>query len=300
VEKFAARYEQAFSTREFRRLARQLPLYMAIDDHEIDDNWSRDRLDEGRQAERLFFTAAASYAAYQYSHSPRNVAAPGFNYEFDAGGYPFLVLDTRTQRSHRGSGSPAILEDRQMTELERWLKDRKTRPGPKFIVTGSVLFPGLWRHHSPRPAGLPPHDELAADNWQMAQEQRRKVLAFLTTNEVRNVVFLSGDYHCSATATLKLGEKLKAYAVVSPPLYAPYVYANQQPHEVMRAESIAVNGQAVDVAALDALRGNGFADIEVLAQPGDTWLLRTTRYVLQLEDEHPGFTPVTRQLVLEG
>jgi hypothetical protein len=305
VEKFRLCYEQAFATREFGRLARQLPLYMAIDDHEIVDNWSQDRLAEGREAKRLFFAAMASYAAYQYSHSPRNrPGVPGFNYEFEAGGYPFVVLDTRTQRSRHGAGAPAILVQEQIDHLEQWLASwsgkGKDDGRPKFIVTGSVLFPGL-RCHDVRSPGRAQRSDVAADSWQMAQGQRRRILELLRTHATRNVVFVSGDYHCAATATLDLGAGLKAYAVASPPLYAPYTYANVQAHEIMRLESIPIvpiAGGAVEVAA-DILEGNGFADIRVAALAGAAWSLEVVNYRLRLEDEQPAFMPVARQFVLQ-
>src|SRR5262245_64917055 len=47
---------------------------------------------------------------------------------------------------------------------------------------------------------------------------------------------------------------------------------------------------AMHVAVLE---GNRFAP-----QRDDTWLLRTTCYVLRLEDERPAFRSVTRQFVL--
>jgi hypothetical protein len=131
----------------------------------------------------------------------------------------------------------------------------------------------------------------------MAQAQRRQVLELVRKHQTPNVVFISGDYHCSATATLDFGSGLKAYALICPPLYAPYVYANAQAHEVMRAETIGLGDGEVRVEA-EALDGNGFLDVRVAALGGARWTLDVVTYRLRVEDEQPDFTPVTRQFVL--
>jgi choline dehydrogenase-like flavoprotein len=293
IEKFRLRYEQAFGTREFRRLARQLPLYMTIDDHEIDDGWSTDRLCEGDAARRLFYTATSSFAAYQWSHSPRNIQAPGFNYQFDAGDHHFLVLDTRTQRS-RLSNPPTILDAQQLSQLKAWLARCKADPSgerrPKFIVTGSVLVPGFWRSNLPQ-------SDLRSDNWQMALAQRRIVLDLIRISGVSNVVFISGDYHCSATATLDFDNGVRAYAIVTPPLYAPFPYANAPAHAVMDEEEIELGTGSVQVVA-DVQDGNGFMDLRVDHRPQGDWSLEITNYHLRFEDRYPGFTPVATRFDL--
>jgi hypothetical protein len=288
VEKYRVRYEQAFASREFRRLARQLPLYMVIDDHEIDNDWSRDELAKGRDAESLFFTAMSSFAAYQWAYSPRNLAIPGFNYRFEAGGYRFLVLDTRTQRVRRGR--PAVLAEDQIRALEQWLTEAGSDGKPRFIVTGSVLAPGL-RNADPR------HADAAVDTWQMALAQRREVLDLVRKSGTRNVVFLSGDYHCAATAELDFGGALMGYAVVAPPFYAPYVYANVQVPEVIQSEAIPLGSGAVAVAARVS-EGSGFSDIRIEASGAEKWSLRIDTYAMRFEDAMPRFGLSTRQFTL--
>lgn len=296
VEKFRMRYEHAFATCEFRKLAAQLPLYMAPDDHEINDNWSLDELDEGWVAQRLFYTAAASYSAYQWAHSSRSIgttsanSVPGFNYSFDAGGYDFLVLDTRTQRLRYKGPHPELMVEEQLKLLERWLTDRKDQNAPKFIVTGSVLAPGMWQSDLP-------YSDLTADNWQLAQEQRRRVLGFIRENKIPNVVFISGDYHCCASATLKFDNGVKAYALVSPPLYAPFPYANVPRQAVMHTESIPLGCGNVSIDA-NIRDGNGFMDIRIDAQANGAWRLELTTYALRLEDGDPIFEATTVPFIL--
>src|SRR4029077_15320503 len=91
---FQERYVTAFSSTNMRRLLRTAPNYMILDDHEIEDNWTQDRL---RSNSRLFNLAIGAYMSYQWSHGPRTFGRRLY-YSFDASGYPFFVLDTRTQR----------------------------------------------------------------------------------------------------------------------------------------------------------------------------------------------------------
>ena len=45
----------------------------------------------------LFNIAIGAYMSYQWSHGPRTWDEMLY-YQFECGGYPFFVLDTRTQR----------------------------------------------------------------------------------------------------------------------------------------------------------------------------------------------------------
>jgi phosphodiesterase/alkaline phosphatase D-like protein len=96
-----------------------------------------------------------------------------------------------------------------------------------------------------------------AESWQMAVDQRQRVLNMVRKHQVKNVVFLAGDYHCSARAelaftnTLGVGSgDLKAYAIVTPPLYAPLPGANTKASDVLASEWIDLgSGAAVAVKA---------------------------------------------------
>ncbi len=70
-EEFQERYHSAFGSPRMRRLLRQLPTYMILDDHEIEDNWTQDRI-HSREKLLLFNIAITAYASYHWSHGPRN------------------------------------------------------------------------------------------------------------------------------------------------------------------------------------------------------------------------------------
>ena len=261
IERLLPRYRKAFGSDAFRALARTLPLYMVMDDHEISDNWSRDdeKLDPGLAL--LSRNAIKAFAAYQRVHGPPALGPGGHDGICTLGQAAFLSLNTRIHRN-RALGknqTRQILHPEQWSLLEDWLHTEQSKGNgghPKFIVTGSVFAPGLAQAQ-----GNPsPRD---TDSWQLVQAERSRLLAMIAKHQFRNVVFLSGDYHCSASATIEFeGSNLKAYALVAPPLYAPLRFANVMAQEVMQKETIAwANGRAYLTAK--AFNGEGWLECEL-------------------------------------
>jgi cholesterol oxidase len=298
IEKITIRNRKAFSARGFNSISTQVPTYMVFDDHEIVDLWClEDRMSNKmklrRDARKLYAVAVASFAAYQWSHGPRNSHAPGFNYSFEKAGFSFFALDTRTQR-RRFSKPPTVCTADQLDELKQWLGNfNGGDTAPKFIMTGSLVVPGLINEslpgHIPNPM---------AESWQMAPEQRADLLRTIAQKDVKNVVFLSGDIHCDATAELTFKDDLKAYSIITPPLYAPLPGANSKPTDVLMHEVIDLGGgNSVSVKA-QARDGNGFADIHVTPLPGNQWRLSVHFYRLKLEHKEPEFRMEVREFLL--
>ncbi|MFC5496753.1 alkaline phosphatase D family protein [Caenimonas terrae] len=305
VEKVVMSHQRAFGTPGFVDLTSSLPTYMVMDDHEISDNWSRDlvedtlprgsddagqcslpEMERRADAQTLFATAKAAFSAYQWAHGPRNgnVAPDGnlmkppllcFDAHFTSGDCPFFVLDTRTSRK-RFSVPQQVCDERQLAALDLWLDRCRDQFGrddkrPKFIVSGSVFAPGLRTAMvgEPTVAGL---SDLMVDSWQMAQPQRARVLQAIIDRGVRNVVFLSGDYHCAATATIKLGDRLSAYAIVTPPFYAPLPGANLKRWQIADEDMQLPDGTLVKIDAHTS-DGDGFVEIRALPLPDGRWQL---------------------------
>ena len=151
-KEFQDRYVGAFGAPNLRRLMRNSTSYMILDDHEIEDNWSQDRIKEPK-GHQLFNIAIGAYLSYQWSHGPRTWGRLLY-YTFDCGAHPFFVIDTRTQRykddavgladNHllgRPSIDPAF--PGQLNCLLTWLINQQTKHGdaPKFIVSSAVFVP---------------------------------------------------------------------------------------------------------------------------------------------------------------
>lgn len=267
-EEFQERYHNAFGSRNMRKLLSRVPTYMILDDHEIEDNWSQDRLHQSSTKRMLFNLAIGAYMSYQWSHGPRfsdsyvhdpaygaaaslkRMATLNLYYDFVCAGYPFFVLDTRTQRFHSDlpgladnhlMGRPS-LDPNEPSQLDRvcaWLTHMQQTHGnvPKFVVSSSVFLPNgvdtlLSDQHKEKD-----------DSWACFPTTRRRVLKTIVEEQVQNVIFLSGDIHCSSVAQLEFSApaaQLKAYSIVSSAFYWPFSFADGDPSSYVH-DSRAVN-----------------------------------------------------------
>jgi len=252
-EEFQERYQTAFGSRNMSLLLKTAPTYMILDDHEIEDNWSQDRLSDNAK-HRLFNLAVGAYMSYQWSHSPRTYGRLLY-YNFECGGYPFFMLDTRTQRfkddkagldDNHLLGRPPI--DRsspgQLATLLGWLSEQqKTRKNvPKFVVSSSVFAPndmGERNHDDKGPAT----DAMTAnrerrdqsDSWPAYPNTRKSILEHIVKGGIQNVVFLTGDIHCANIARLNItvGGKdsgIVVYDITSSAFYWPFPFADGDPN----------------------------------------------------------------------
>jgi alkaline phosphatase D len=245
---FQERYLTAFGSLNMRALLRQIPHYMILDDHEIEDNWTQDRI--SRAAEREVFNLAISaYLSYQWCHGPRTYGLRLF-YQFECGGFPFFVLDTRTQRfmddvsgaleDNHLLGRPSLdpLELSQLDLLVAWLQNCQKEKGniPKFIVSASVFVPNPMSAREGR-VGRPEQVvkwKEDSDSWPAFPTTRKAILKCIVDNQIQNVVFLSGDIHCSNVAQMSFSgtpeaETLKALSITSSAFYWPFPFADGEP-----------------------------------------------------------------------
>jgi len=263
---FHDRYVTAFSSPNMHDLLRSVPSYMILDDHEIEDNWVQSRI-EIQEKRILFQTAISAYMSYQWVHGPRNYDQAGVNkdnfgsklyYSFECAGYPFFAMDSRTQRIKKEKDD--VLEDNhllgypskpsagalkgQIDILCDWLAAQQALYGgrPKFVVSPSVFVP-----NGVDTAG-PPKDDRANrgkcqnDSWAAFPVTRQQLLKAIVDGNVQNVVFLSGDVHCSNIAEMAFVRKskgkakdgdtplpLRAFSITSSAFYWPWSFADGDP-----------------------------------------------------------------------
>lgn len=238
-QEFQERYHTAWGSLAMRRLLRNLTSYMILDDHEIEDNWTQDRINKSAGRD-LYLNAIRAYLSYQWSHGPRTWEGPLY-YTFECNGYPFFVLDTRTQRytdeddilaDNHLLGRPALdpNEPNQLNRFLSWLsQQQKTRGAvPKFVVTPSVFVP----NEVATTKG--PAKQVKDDSWPAFPETRRAVLGQIVRDKVQNVVFLAGDIHCSNVASMRFdgspaARALRAASITSSAFYWPFPFADGNP-----------------------------------------------------------------------
>ncbi len=254
-EEFQERYRTAFGSRNMKAFLSRIPTYMILDDHEIEDNWTQDRLHESNRKRVLFNLAIGAYMSYQWSHGPRfadsyvHSLPPGEGkflkrmdtlnlfYDFSCAGYPFFVLDTRTQRYKEEKGlrdnhllgKPALHESEpsQLDRLCAWLQHMQQirKNTPKFIVSSSVFLPNSVDERAGK-------NQDKSDSWAGFPNTREAVLKTMVENQIENVIFLSGDIHCSTLSKLEFsgkGKGLTSYSIVSSAFYWPFSFADGDP-----------------------------------------------------------------------
>ena len=281
-EEFQDRYHSAFGSRNMRGLLRSVPNYMILDDHEIEDNWVRDRMAD-RRKRMLFNIAIGAYCSYQWSHSPRNYGRRLY-YDFNCAGYPVFVTDGRTQRYKEEDdgllddnymlGRPALAGDDagQLDVLLDWLTRQQADRGniPKFVVTASVFVPNNVR------TTKGDKQKNNSDSWPAFPNTRRAVLSCIVENKIQNVIFLSGDIHCSNVAEMTFSgsqavRRLKAFSVTSSAFYWPFFFADGEPSDYVHdsqdaatPDTFDVNGQVVmDYTAKSFTQEDNFCRIDV-------------------------------------
>lgn len=264
-EEFQERYLTAFGAPNLRKLLRSSTNYMILDDHEIEDNWTQDRI---RQPTKhyLYNIAISAYMNYQWSHGPRTYNEMLY-YQFACAGYPFFVVDTRTQRfkddleglyDNHMLGRPQIdpRHPGQLWHLCNWLSEQQNKNGnvPKFVVSSSVFVPNAMdeRIHpapppeTPLPEGVEHGSAQAllfhanrvrrevSDSWPAYPNTRLAILQHIVHEKIQNVVFLSGDIHCSNVAEIYFdgsdGNGLKAFSITSSAFYWPLWVGDGDPN----------------------------------------------------------------------
>ena len=258
ASEFHARYVTAFTSPNMRDLLRNVTTYMILDDHEIEDNWVQGRI-KNDEKRILFQTAISAYMSYQWLPSPRNYDQDGpakkndgrkLFYSFECGGYPFFVIDGRTERIR--DDEDFVLEDNhllgypakpaapgykgQIDILCEWLlAQHKAQPArAKFIVSPSVFVPnGVETAGNTEKARK---NKCADDAWAAFPVTRAQLLKTIVDNEIQNVVFLSGDVHCSNVAEITFAEKatnkklpIRAFSITSSAFYWPWPFADGSP-----------------------------------------------------------------------
>ena len=227
LEEYRAVYEYAWSRPVMRGLLPNLPLFMTLDDHEVDDDWYW-RDPERRWAEiplhnRLYRwlkglppeqrqlslervrAALKVYHEHQAMHAPEMLlpletdAAGAFQlhrhdpgslaYKFSFGGAAFFVLDTRTMRVKGEKKS--LLSEGQWTILQEWLKEVNDQYPVKFLISsGTILYP-FWL-------------DVTRDRWNGFPVERERLLEFLAVNEIEGLRILTGDLHTAHAISAEL------------------------------------------------------------------------------------------------
>jgi len=232
AEDFRNVYAHAWSNKHFREMLKNLPAFMTLDDHEVDDDWHFtdatrakaeipiwdvvERFLKGRKPEEWQMplgrvqAALKAYWEHQGMHGPRLEQSPELHadgrykledqapgslaYSFACGGAAFFVLDTRTMRVKPPFGQRSMLGKDQWDKLEQWLLRVKDEYPVKFIVTSCSLLFRMWA-------------DIPRDRWSGFPSERRRLLRLIGDNNIQNLYLLAGDLHSGHAISAEVGNK---------------------------------------------------------------------------------------------
>jgi predicted alpha/beta hydrolase len=280
-DRYDARYREVWTAPNAREVLRRLPTYMMLDDHEIRNNAERDPRTQ-RSAAVAFESYQRCLAPHNPHHDPRS-GKFAYWYAFEAGGCGFFVADTRTDRRRAPDAScmeDAIIGEVQQAELFGWLRAQQERQPdrPKFVVCPSVVLP------LSRATGGSSAYALRSDGWDGFPRSLAGILDWIARHRIGQVVFVSGDLHCSLACEARLRHKdvdavTTVYSIVSSGLYAPYPFANSQPRDVQQrfkgtlgewygiAGNAALDALVIDYDTRMSVHDDSFAQLGVRSDP---------------------------------
>jgi alkaline phosphatase D len=189
VDEYRASWAQYMTVDGYKQAFARAGAYFTWDDHEIDDNSNFDR--ETMDAMQLLKRQNAMDTYFELV--PIDAKGPDYRLwrSFRWGRTAeFIVLDCRYERR------PSMDQYISPEQMD-FLKDRLLNSPCHFkIVLNSVPItnmPGVW-------------DVAANDRWEGYPAQRQELLDFINANLIRNVWFMSGDFHVCFAAHIELGD----------------------------------------------------------------------------------------------
>ena len=229
LQDYRAVYEYTWSRPPFRNLMKNLPAFMTLDDHEVDDDWrwkdqNRSKatfsiwtrfmrlLDDRPYSERILTVerirnALKAYWEHQGMHAPPITAPPAYDeegkyyfepqhpgslaYSFSYGAAAFFVLDTRTMRV-KNRQEVRMLGIGQWQLLKKWLLEVRDKYPVKFLVSSSSVLDSMF-------------GDFLGDRWSGFQAERDRLLHFIGDNHVENLYILAGDLHSSHCVVAECG-----------------------------------------------------------------------------------------------
>ena len=250
------------------RLRRWLEIQYQPDDHEIIDNWEPGGKTDPSPGIDYF---------WKKQRRARPLGQIWLD-NFVHGGLPFFLGDTRTERDGRtvqklstqcdgrtvqNWRTARIMKKAQYDALCAWMVAPANAKLPKFFAAPSALLPRRLV------VARDPACALHSDAWDGYPCSLHALLAYACDNEVKGLVFLSGDEHISdlvraRVSDLHTGKQCTLHSVHSSALYAPYPFANAIPEDFARSETFRFPDPP------DAMAGRYCCEVETMfAPPGD-------------------------------
>ena len=242
---FLHRYTHTRSTPEMAELLRTCPNYAIWDDHDFgpnDSDGSWIHADWSKQAFETFWCNPS----YGLPEAPRCISTA-----FRFVDMEFFLLDNRTYRvnHYNKTNEPQVLGEEQIDWLIQAL--RNSRAPFKFVVVGGQVL----------------SDAMVYENVAQFPSERQQILDRIEAEDIRGVVFLSGDRHTTELSEITLSNGRKVYDLTVSPLTSGTGHAKDEPNS-LRVEGTYVEQRNYAVLSFDGPRKNRTCTIEVKGTDG--------------------------------
>ncbi|NPA68620.1 MAG: alkaline phosphatase family protein [Chlorobi bacterium] len=229
------RYTHTRSTKEMKRLLAKTNNYAILDDHDFGPNnsdksfWNKNKT---LNAFKLF------WANPSYGTGDINAATTFFN----RSDCDFFLLDNRSFRDPNNliAENKTILGEKQ----KEWLKNALTYSEAKFkfvVMGGQFLTTG--------------GNYEVYSNYGFSEE-RAEIINFIHTQNIKNVIFLTGDRHHSEISVLKGVGKPAIYDITVSPLTSHHASANKNEINTLRVPGSLINKRNFSVFSVSGKEDN--------------------------------------------
>jgi alkaline phosphatase D len=204
LDDYRRRYAQYKCDPDLQAAHAAAAFVMSYDDHEVDNNWSGDRDQDGTPAEAFLLRRAVAMQAW-YEHMPvRRSQLPSSGAltmyrRLDFGDLLRMhVLDTRQYRSDRNAPGPVtMLGSRQ----EQWLSEGLSNAARWNLLAQQVMvMPFVYP--STRRDG-----RTNTDSWSGYAPARERLVSDIRERKLTNVVIATGDVHQHHAGTLPVRDE---------------------------------------------------------------------------------------------
>jgi alkaline phosphatase D len=171
----------------YRSLLSSTGNFATWDDHEVANDWNPETIDKTRLAN-------ATQAFFEHLPVRRHTSEANRIWRSASWGdtLEIFVLDSRSERKPSTASGPnaQYLSPAQLSWLQSGLV--ASTATFKIIVTSVPItnMPALW-------------DLYAVDRWEGYPAQRKKLLDHITSQNIKGVLFVSGDFHLGASAAVE-------------------------------------------------------------------------------------------------
>jgi len=243
---FLHRYTHTRSTPEMANLLKSCPNYAIWDDHDFgpnDSDGSWVHADWSRES----FEAFWSNPSYGLPEAPRCISTA-----FRFVDMEFFLLDNRTYRvnHYNKTNAPQVLGQSQIDWLIQAL--RKSRAPYKFVVVGGQVL----------------SDAAVYENVAQFPDERKQILERIEAEDIRGVVFLSGDRHTTELSELTMGNGRKVYDLTVSPLTSGPGHAKDEAN-TLRVEGTYVEQRNYAVLSFAGPRKDRMCTVEVKSTEGE-------------------------------